>query len=605
MSSFIISLDSVYRDVFLYNNPADYDIIINPYTPSLTKDGANKNFTVDNPIFTAFQWRGLVTFPTTALGYPKTIPLNARQGRCAQVFGRDTFGLAASEAVQTVDYYVGTLFVFFLPTAANQTPGEIPRTYETGIISGYDPTTNRIRLQTGMDLTFLISVFEATQNNPTYKNYYIIDTSFAQGNNLILLGLNSFLSDSDQNYVSDISLQTAPTTDMWVQNVTRGWITSMAYLESVNRNAFLNPPGGASTADFSGDLGDTYLLRKTDSVFSVQTTGSPVPHLVVGAVIVDGGTGYTVGSVYTVYTTGSPPTDTGMSIRVRQVDPQTLGIVAYDWASRAAAVVGTMLQVGLGGSPASMRVVEVAELAIPISVDDGRRIQQYAVNTSFTVFIPIPQQLILNSFAHYDTVIYTVSGAFLCIDQYVGSTVLPTGTFLQLVSYSPRLVGVIAPTIGYQQGVCYKVRLLSLVLPNQPLRGINQLPSFFPYFMLQLYNTNRITGSTNILYANNPHTQRVAFFCPVGNPRNQIVSSYVVVRSTQENFIKWSSLGSLHIQVVLPDGTTLLYAENAKVAELAASYEEQGLPYQSFILTLMNQIYEPHIVATFEFQIMT
>ena len=107
------------------------------------------------------------------------------------------------------------------------------------------------------------------------------------------------------------------------------------------------------------------------------------------------------------------------------------------------------------------------------------------------------------------------------------------------------------------------------------------------------------------MYTNHPSTQRVTFFCPMANPRNQLVSTYVVVRSTQENLIKWTSIGNIHIEVLLPDGSPLVYAETAKVTKMIIEKKEAGLTYQSFIITLMNQVFEPHIVATFEFQIVT
>lgn len=610
MSSFIISLDSVYRDAFLYPNPGSYDIIINPFTPgSLNNEFAsNTTYVVDNPVFTSFQWTGNASFPTaTILGYPTSIPLNARVGRASQFFSLTTFSLDDGDQMKTVDYYVGCIFFLFVPTEDNQTLGSATEyDYETGIISVYDPVANKITLQTRMDLDFLTRVFTATQEHQSFNNYYIINTSFTLGNNLILLGINSFLSDSDQNYVSDISFQKAPTTDMWVQNITKGWLTSMYYLDTTNRNAFLE----AVNHDFTLDLNDVFVLRGNDNIFDVQTTGPILKSMLDDTVILSLGSGYATGTIYTVYIKeDSNLTDNGLSLQITSVD-SVGGIVTYEWVTFNTAWLGTVLQVGnVTPTPALLKVVSVTPLAIPISVADGKRVERYSRDTLFTVYIPVQGQPIFQSFGQYQKVVYT-SGqnatAYMCISQYTGKTAtIPIGTFIQLVSYSSRLVGVVAPVVGYQQGVCYKVRLLSLTLPNQPVKGYNQLPSFFPYFMLQLYNTNFITGSTNIIYTNHPATQKVTFFCPMGNPRNQLVSTYVVVRSTQENFIKWTSVGSIHIEVLLPNGAPLVYTETAKVTEMIIESNALGLTYQSFIITLMNQTFEPHIVATFEFQIMT
>ena len=613
MTSFIISLDSLYRDALLYPNPGAYDIIINPFTPGSSnyQSSANTTYSIDNPVFTSFQWVGNTTFPTsTILGYPISIPCNARGGRSSQFFALNIFRLDDTDQVKTVDYYVGCILFLFVPTDKNQDPpSDVPVDefdYQTGIISLYDPVKNQISLQTGMNLTFLTRVFQATQNNPTFNNYYIINTSFTQKNNLILLGINSFLSESDQNYLSDIAFQKVPTTDMWVQNVSKGWITSMYYIDTTNRNAFLTP---TDNQDFTLDLNDVFILRANDNVFSVQTIDNLIASVLQDARITHPGALYLVGNVYNVYTvqdTGAL-VNTGLSLRVTQINP-TGGIKAYSWTSPLTSTsTGTVLQVGGSGmqDPAILTVVSVGYVAIPISVHDGMLIDNFAKHTLFSVYVPVQGQSILQSFAKYDRIVYTENTAYLCINQYTGSTTVPVGTFVQLISYSPHLTGVVAPVIGYQQGVCYRIRLLSLVLPNQPINGINQLPSFFPYFMLQLYNTNMNTGSTNIMYTNHPYTQKVTFFCPMANPRNQLVASYVVVRSTQENFIKWTSIGSLHVEILLPDGTPLVYAETAKIAKIVLEKQTKGLSYQSFIISLMNQVFEPHIVATFEFQIMT
>lgn len=608
MSSFIISFDSYYRNAFQYRNPASYDIIVNPYTPSGSSTSSNSTFEVDNPIFTSFSWAGTVTYPIQTLGYTSTIPGNAKHGRCSRIFSLAQFEIEMTDRVATVDYYVGCIFVLYAPAKVESVP---PVLYQTGIVSGYNPITNIVRIQTGLDVTFVTEVIARSQEFPTSSNYYLINPSGSEGHNLVILGLNSFLSETDENYISDISLKNAPTADMWVQNLTKDWVAPIVSINDGNRNAQL--PDG-----YPFDLSDLFVLRKTDAVFSVTTVGAPVSDTVDDTVILSRGASYTVGTVYIAYRKyieNDSLVDIGLRVRVTAADPADNGLVSFEWTAYSSVQLGTILQVGGAAfpDPALLKVISITSLMIPISVQDGERTERFADRSLFTVFIPILFQPILRSFAKYRAVKYVYDplrttrkiGALLVLDEYTGDPGIRVGTAIQYVAYSTNPVGIIAPTIGYQQGVCYKISLISLILPNQPVKGIDQLPSFFPYFMLQLYNTNRITGSTNILYSNNPNTQRVTFFCPVGNPRNQLISTYVVVRSTQINYMKWTSLGNLHIEIVLPDGTVLEYAENARINDLIVSYNDLNLPYQAFVLTLMSQIYEPHIVANFEFQIMT
>jgi hypothetical protein len=78
--------------------------------------------------------------------------------------------------------------------------------------------------------------------------------------------------------------------------------------------------------------------------------------------------------------------------------------------------------------------------------------------------------------------------------------------------------------------------------------------------MVELYNVTTPTSNAGILYSNNPHTERVTFYCPIGNPRNPLIVSYVIIPSaTQVQLIKWAPLDNFFFRVVLPNGETLKY----------------------------------------------
>lgn len=625
MSNYILNLDSRYRNVFEYTNPAVYDIIVNPYVPPGNSQPSNTSFQLENPVFTTIQWSGNVSFPVSSIWSGWTdMPNNAVFGRTTRFFGTTRFELSESQRTSVIDYYVGCLFLLFVPTSINQTAGTIPQIFQTALITNYDTTLNLITIQTAFDTVFLGNVLTATVSNPLFRNYYILNTSHTRGLNLVLLGLNNFLETGSVNLLSDLTLQTAPTSVLYVQNVTKNWVARMNSLDSFTRTAFLTPIQSSAPIDF--DLSDIFALRLTPTTHTVEMTDNGVYSLVKDAVIVYGGSGYSVGQVVSLYTQTTPPVMTTGSVVITGIDHNT-GVVTFVWNTRMSGQsVSEQYQIGNGTDPAILMIVSVCELALPVSFHDGRSTEKLVTSYDGQVVVQIPLSPIsshpyVTSFAQYQDVVYdftydTSSGntsglrAYICVTQYIGASMrppetVPKGTFLQLTPYRGSPVGVIAPAITYQQGVCYRIRLLSLILPNLPIVGSDQLPSFFPYFFLELYNTQIMNGSSNILYTNNPHTQRVSFFCPVANPRNPLTSSYVVVRSTQENIVKWTSFGNIHFEVTLPDGTPLKYNFTQRIQDVKTVFQEENLGFQSFMITLVGQLFEGQVVGTFEFIVVT
>ncbi len=103
---------------------------------------------------------------------------------------------------------------------------------------------------------------------------------------------------------------------------------------------------------------------------------------------------------------------------------------------------------------------------------------------------------------------------------------------------------------------CYTIGIVSLVLPNVTLATGSKI-AFYPYVYMELRNIGGSkTMGTNIIYSNNPNSERALFICPI----------YDIVEPEDTPFIKIDAMGmsqtvkfnlneSMHFRIYLPDGT--------------------------------------------------
>jgi hypothetical protein len=541
-------------------------------------------------------------------------------------------------------------------TITNPVPGQTSGfQFQNATISSYIPSTNTVVVQTGFDSNFLLKYVYGTVPTSTdpYYNYFIINPmgevhgSGSTGGgggpgsgamsppsrccpvpdpkvpdnvqyggipkNLVLLGLNSFLNATEFNYYSAIALSGSPTAALYVQNITKNWVTSISSVETYTRSATLNDIT-TSSLPLAWGMNDLYQLRQNNNVFTVQTQDKSLKNIPLDAELSDAGEGYNSDTIYYLNTD-----DGTTQILVRMVDKATGAILTWSWADRGDGTYvyapGDVFDIYNPIKPtsvATLTIKTVSKIGVPILVNDGHRIEYLAATKPFYIYVPLQVNLdYYASVAKYTGVYYIYSDknpdmpseyAFLDLGEYTGINV-PAWTWFECVTYSPQLVGIQTSSIGFQQGVCYRIRLVSVAIPNQQVQGINELPAFFPYLLLQLYNTNSITQSTNVLYSNNPNTTRCAFVCHIGNPRNQFISSYIVIRTTQFNIVKWSNIGYLSFSLLLPNGTPLVFNQTYINNNMIQSYKAKQQDFHAFVVTLVSQTNEPQVTATFEFDI--
>lgn len=100
----------------------------------------------------------------------------------------------------------------------------------------------------------------------------------------------------------------------------------------------------------------------------------------------------------------------------------------------------------------------------------------------------------------------------------------------------------------------YRLTLDNLILPNQTLDNrFGSSIAFYPYVYLVFSNDS--IGVNSLLNSNNPSSQRAVFRCPITDVPNPTLSTFVKIRSTMINVMRFSPAEDLKFEVFLPDGT--------------------------------------------------
>ena len=100
----------------------------------------------------------------------------------------------------------------------------------------------------------------------------------------------------------------------------------------------------------------------------------------------------------------------------------------------------------------------------------------------------------------------------------------------------------------------YRLTLDNLILPNQTLDNrFGSSIAFYPYVYLVFSNDS--IGVNSLLNSNNPNSQRAVFRCPITDTPNPDLSTFVKIRSTMINVMRFSPWEDLKFEVYLPDGT--------------------------------------------------
>ena len=109
--------------------------------------------------------------------------------------------------------------------------------------------------------------------------------------------------------------------------------------------------------------------------------------------------------------------------------------------------------------------------------------------------------------------------------------------------------------LSLYQTVCYSISLLSITLPNIPLKTGSRI-AFYPYVYVEFANATTPNGaSKQIIYSNNPNSNRALFIAPVTQLLQPEANTFITLSGgTMSQIIKFKPNDNLRFSVYLPDG---------------------------------------------------
>jgi hypothetical protein len=149
--------------------------------------------------------------------------------------------------------------------------------------------------------------------------------------------------------------------------------------------------------------------------------------------------------------------------------------------------------------------------------------------------------------------------------------------------------------VDLNQTICYEVGLVSLTLPNVLLKNGSRI-AFYPYVYVEFINaTSPNSASNNIIYSNNPNSNRALFIAPmtqIADPNIDVFINLTGSDGEMSQLIKFKPNDNLKFSVYLPDGSLF---ETLDIDPLSPYDVNQSLQIDAvFSITRRNQSQEQY-----------
>lgn len=544
-----MNIDSTYRDRKMYQFSTEFGVVVNS-TPG--QMSAGNIYSVNNIIYARFQWNGNAT---------TTIANDTITGNFVD-FSNSVITLDPTHQFTKLNYYIGCEFVMGWNGVSS-------------VIIFYDSSKNTITLQDPIADNFY---------NPADTSYKIVNPSNNYGNDLLLLGTNLFVDLSKDNVIPLLVLKSGPTNSLFIQNVTAGWILPIyKVLNNFRVVVFENNMP-------SYQNGDLFQIRSNSELFVFESLTMNRVQSIQKLKIINGGNGYAINDIVQASSLVLPVPIIPATYRVAAVNAIG-GITSLQLVDpgEGYSMSAWSLTIGLN----STALIQVTSLQQSV----GLNTLPPQDSEEFILYVPY-----IDPLANALFTITSIQGYFVFFEN-PANIIVNANEPIELMLYRQKPTGLTMPLVSYKQPVCYEVSLIHLILPNQPVFGFDVLPTFFPYLMVELYNTSSVGSNIGVLYSNNPNTEKVSFYCPVGNPRNPIIVSYLIVlSSTQVQTLNWTPNDNFFFRVILPNGDTLKYEFDLDINE--ADIINGNVPALATAnFNFWGQLVDRRVSATFSFRL--
>ena len=112
-------------------------------------------------------------------------------------------------------------------------------------------------------------------------------------------------------------------------------------------------------------------------------------------------------------------------------------------------------------------------------------------------------------------------------------------------------------TVSSNQQVCYQMRIVSLILPNQILNtATGGLTSTYPFLFVEISNDTSPSGhNRNLIYSNNPNSTFATFSCHISDVNSPAVTNFIKIWSDgSHQTLKFRPNDNIRVRVFLPNG---------------------------------------------------
>lgn len=133
-----------------------------------------------------------------------------------------------------------------------------------------------------------------------------------------------------------------------------------------------------------------------------------------------------------------------------------------------------------------------------------------------------------------------------------------TGEIINIVSfsndnYNPLMYN--GSVVSQNETVAYEISLVNLTLPNITLVTGARI-AFYPYVYVEFSNVTASSSSKNVIYSNNPNSNRALFLVPITDINDPLRSPFIKLDAgSMTQTVKFKPNDCLRFSVFLPDGT--------------------------------------------------
>lgn len=603
----IIQIDSNFRNFYSYPYASEFDLTVNGTPPSpellLFRDDVRCANLTSDFIRYAFRWIGNNTVknkPPTPISsipddtyYVNVLPTSSRSFLVIP----ETTDESELSILASSEYFTGT--IFWLETLQM-----------SSTVIQYNNFEAILEFDLFEQYFSNCCMSDIEQNNFTdkYVQGAFVNPSFHRKKNIVLLGASKFIYE-----IQNSAIIKGLSVNLFVENVTKGWVTKIKSIDSDFRSVILDIPSNMEN-DLNMDSNDFYIVWKEARNEKYIATDPP---------FVDGVQRFQIKSSTTGFKVGQH-VQTKQNFGNNSIKSILMKIVKVDEDGRI-----TELEIIHPGSDlkeneeyelyrfqnrsVTIQVDKIGSGIITNSILNIRKDRRFLfavvdINNNNILYFSITERRAAITYLSID-----INNMTKIFKIYYENPYVQNLLYCYYIPYEIIFPNLVMNHIPFQNAVCAKITLYSISIPNLKVCGYNIRLANFPYLLCSFGNSS-ISSMSNVnsITSNIPAVSNSNFLIPIANIRNPFLN-FVVVSTNQAALVKFTANDTLSFKLMLPDGSLLRFntsdvAKPRFVTNRVDNCSRLNIPLNSFELEGSSLVYpymmENGITATFGIEIL-